>query len=281
MKIPKPGFAFRMYVDLETLTPFYVFLFLIYTISLPFLVCFERLKKWLIMFLVAMFGPPLGIVSYSPTGPHQSSNLYIGLRKATSRNLFVMLHYLSFLIVLNLCTVFWDIFLLEESYICDDIAIDCFISRLGAKTMENISTFQLVTNCSLYHNLDVEFICYRFSFSVGLGLAAVGGLFSVLNGIVKVISVVALKMYSCVCVKRRNRLYLVVIFLDFSGCIGFMLVIGYYYLSDSSKHGFLAPYQSLIKIFAIVVTFMFGVAVPWHTVLPDEDNDNQSDTSIE
>lgn len=88
--------------------------------------------------------------------------------------------------------VFWEIFLVLESYSCDDTAIDCFATNASESNLP-------ITDCSLYENDNDSFIiCYKFVFHFGTGLAAAGGMITSLKIITNVVSKSFLKLYSTV-----------------------------------------------------------------------------------
>ena len=292
---PKPNLTYDQYLHLEVLLPLLfpvifplvlvviLVICVILAVALSICGCSNRAMKVLkvpqksiVLLLGTLFGPPFGLFSYESASITRGT-FYIG-KKKVPMIVIVFLGVLSLTFINSLFVVFWELFLLDESYVCDDKTIDCFLRSEVA----NKSLFDPVPNCSLFDGLDVEFICYRFSFSIGVGLAGLGGLFSALKGIVKAISVVAFKFYGYIpkknycegCISSHTIAYLIVLLMVIAG--GITALFAYFGVASdqASVPHFLASYY---KFIAIISVFVFGAIVPWQTVLPDPEYEELRD----
>ena len=99
-----------------------------------------------------MFGPPKGVINFEPDKSVETHTIYVGQGKTKhSHRLFPMFDLLGVSFVVCIAFIFWDIFLLEETYLCNDITIDCF--AFASNTESNLSfDYELVMNCSEYHD---------------------------------------------------------------------------------------------------------------------------------
>ena len=119
-----------------------------------------------------VFGTPKGFLQHTTRQTSNGSEITLYVRKNKFSSLHVwMLAYFVIVYAFLVAQVFWDIFLLDHelSYACVHTTLDCF--------RQNDS--ELIDNCSLYEssaNETIIIICYQFTFSIGSGIAAVGGL---------------------------------------------------------------------------------------------------------
>ena len=94
--------------------------------------------------------------------------------------------------------VFWDIFLLEESYSCDD-GLDCFVTNTTNNKILEVFRSEPVTDCKLHKNADENTIkCFIFVYRFGPGIAAFGGLITMSKIIMNIIAAVFLTIYGFV-----------------------------------------------------------------------------------
>ena len=229
------------------------------------------MERVLNVFVESMFGPPLGVVNSDPPINEGRHMLYIGRQKVPFE-VALSLTILGLLMVSHLSAIFWDIFLLEEytgtTSICDDLVIDCFVHHDNNASATDM--YDLVTNCTMYEDTDIEFICFKFVFSFGTALAAVGGLFQGLRIVIKIISLIALGFYRCIPNKQycnckiRNIFYTLFVI---AAVLGGIAALAVYILLFSSPKDRVA---SGIKIGVIIVTFVLGATTPWQLLLPDE-----------
>lgn len=118
--------------------------------------------------------------------------------------------------------VFWEIFLVQQSYACDDTTIDCF-----ARNATNATTLP-ITDCSLYEDGDTDdtiiIICYTFVYHLGTGLAAAGGMIAMIKVVTKVVTEVFLGIYKCLCHCSRC---LVIFHLAINFCLLVVCYLGF------------------------------------------------------
>ncbi len=103
------------------------------------------------------------------------------LKRQLTRTANAFLSGVGIVLLMNASIIFWESFLLDVSYTCDD-AIDCFaydnIPDYSSRTL-------ITTNCSS-HNRNKEIACYKFKLAFVKGLAAFGGLMTFIQIIVKI-----------------------------------------------------------------------------------------------
>ena len=232
---------------------------------------FSAMNSFYHSITTAIFGPPSGVINFEQARSTSSHTTYIGRRKVKKITHALLAGFgLSFL--LNIAIVFWDIFLFTESYTCDD-SLDCFavginfINESGNISAVGIS-YTPVSNCSADEDESLAIICYEFTFSFGTGLAAVGGMYSALQIIPKIISVSVLKVYStCIPYKKFMRIsshtivHIMAVILVTVCCI---VSIIFYILNMS-----VFELSSIFQFFAIVFTIWFGFAIPWYNLTED------------
>lgn len=196
----KPNHPIALYLSLEYV-PLGV-LALIISVLLPVLHCTVLKCKCCIKVISSLakvaLGPPVGIFSYKGQDK-ESEDVYINDKKVPDSVLVVLGYYvmasIGFIVM-----VFWAIFLVQESYVCDDESIDCFVSTRGSPKLEPI------TDCSDYKdNKNVVITCYTFVYRFGAAFAAAGGMITLLKVMTKIVSAIFLKIYArdcnCLCTK--------------------------------------------------------------------------------
>ena len=270
MMLPKPNFSYTTYEYIESL-PVLIFPLIFFIVSL-FVTCLAE-KKYTVknVFLDIFYGPPLAVLTSMPGTKSKERKFYIASNEVSG---FVSwcLYFIGMLFVPSSFIVFWDLFVFTESHVCDDLTIDCFSSPL----------YEIVNNCTDYKDLDVEFICFRFTFSFGIGLAAVGGVFTALQIIVKLISRFCIWFYKQIPKKGRWCVYVLISSLSITASI-----------VDVALYSFVLPYHlyehyPFAKILAIywkfgifVLTFTISVCTPWHIITQERDNDLEQNTTDE
>ena len=168
--------------------------------------------------------------------------------------------------------VFWDLFVFTESQVCDDLAIDCFSPPSN----------EIVNNCTDYKDLDVEFICFRFTFSFGIGLAAAGGVFTALQLIVKIISRSSIWFYKKIENRKYcpNCAYVLIFGLAVTASIAAFVLYGFFFFPYYLYENY--PYSKRIachcKFGIFVLTFAISFCTPWHTK-PKIQNDEKDENS--
>ena len=233
----------------------------------------------------AVFGPPQGVINFEPAKNISSHATYIGTRKVKMLT-HVLLAAFGFGVIINIAIMFWNIFLLIESHTCDE-SIDCFakvidVSNESTNIPTAYATYTPVHNCSL-EDESLEIICYEFTFSLGTGLAAAGGLFIALQIITKIISVSALKVYTCIPYKKFKGIsshaiiHIITLLLVIAGSIVSIV----FYLRSLSTPKILS---STFQFAAVLITVCFGFAIPWYNLTKDVEeaqNDNDTESAME
>lgn len=287
MATEKPNFAYKDYLFIELILPLFVPMLVINIgeLALPIGMivvtkhnhCLATAKGICNKILLKIFGSPIGILNSIRVDHDNVDSFFIGTNEVPE-TIYCGLILLMVIFLHNSCVVFWDYFLLQESFTCDDKTIDCFITQGNEAT--NASSYELVKNCSLYEDVDVEFICFRFTFSIKAGLAAVGILFSAFKIKVKVVSAIALWFYGCIPAGKvccgfncRNFIYILVVVPSgiAGGIAAIVLYINLSLSSTASTSGF-SYFVSLYKFSAVLFTIVLGVLIPWQTVLQSNNN---------
>lgn len=216
----------------------------------PFLWSRDLVKKLVMLLPEAIFGPPCGLLSYESGKSIETDSMFI-LKRRFKRIGFKYLSFLGFTFILYAIIIFWDLFLLEESYMCDD-SIDCFDFN---------DTDIAVTDCSLYEGREkYAVVCYKFVFSFGTALAAFGGLITSLKLIVKITTKIAVRIYSHF-PKYSEHLYIIFVVGSIFVLIGGFLV---YLFTRSGEHiSFHVVLPNTIKFLLTLVATLSGFAVPW------------------
>ncbi len=187
MMLPKPNLGYTTYVAIESL-PMLIFPS-IYIVACIVAICVEKrlhksgFRNYLLDF---MFGPQLSVVTFAPT-TERGTTLYVDTTEV-SKYVSWSLYLIGILFLPSAFIVFWDVFVFTESHLCDDITIDCFSSL----------NLEAVKNCTNYKDLDVEFICFEFTFLLGQGVAVVGGVLTGLQYMVRIISRVLIWQYKLI-----------------------------------------------------------------------------------
>ncbi|XP_064384552.1 uncharacterized protein LOC135333506 [Halichondria panicea] len=273
MVLPKPNFSYYTYVYIESLPILGVpILVLILGSLFTCRVCHNDPKD---TFLDIFYGPPLAVLTNTPGTEGNKKKFYIG-KYEISRRVSWCLYFIGMLFIPSSFIVFWDLFVFTESQVCDDLAIDCF----------SPPSHEIVNNCTDYKDLDVEFICFRFTFSFGIGLAAAGGVFTALQLIVKIISRSSI-WFNKRCSKRfepsesrpttpqrnknlkycQNCVYVLISGLAITASIAAFVLYGFYLFPYYLYEHY--PFSKLIachcKFGIFVVTFATSFCTPWHT----------------
>ena len=87
------------------------------------------------------------------------------------RTVLTAIYNISVITIALAITSFWIVFLIEETFACDN-GLDCFpFSEDGHRLQD-----QPIGNCSDYESLtNITITCYRFSFLYAQGFGATGG----------------------------------------------------------------------------------------------------------
>ncbi len=218
----------------------------------------------------ALFGPPQGVFSYESARSFDTHKTFI-LTMQLKRNAYFVLSGMGIALLMNASIIFWELFLFEVSYICDD-SIDCFNETTTSRT--------LITNCSLYDEDSDVIKCFKFTFAFGTGLAAFGGLITSIQLVVQITTKSSVWIYSRIrhtafhrvlshcCFKNVFLISVVIIF--------FPTGIYVYYLLA------LNPAQKLYFIFFDIFRFLINVAIvvagiwiPWFLVTERVETDEE------
>ena len=142
----------------------------------------ECSQKLFFMIPEIIFGPPKGVINFEPSRTSETHIIYVGNNKVRKK-VYISLWLLATTFIFSTIIVFWDLFLLNESYTCEDKTVDCF----AFVSNESIQ-YQPVDDCSICEDTDASFVCFEFKFSIGTALAVVGGLLTGMRIITKIIS---------------------------------------------------------------------------------------------
>ena len=277
----KPNLSLSDYLLLDLVPVFFVFLVIIifFLILAGMIVCLfcnhpntaKSLGKLIVSSLIkltmAVFGPHGGgnVLNHEKNqtkkdkkDEYDAKNLPIFYINNEKVHWIYRLMFGAYVIgfILFSATVFWDVFLLEESNNCDDTTIDCF-----AQVADNDSSFSPVKDCSVYEDYgsNVTFICYTFVYSFGPALAAMGGLLTMIKIVMKIISVVFLSLYGYACSKKK--LCLLILFQIFlvlliSIALPIVLIILVVDLPSLSA-------VNITQIALVMLTLFMGFSIPW------------------
>ncbi len=114
----------------------------------PRMVFIKRHIQLLLLIAEAFFGPPQGVFSYESARSVETHKTFILTRELKRKANFV-LSGMGIALLMNASIIFWELFLFEVSYICDD-SIDCFaLIRNDNETTTSLTPIT-ITNCSLY-----------------------------------------------------------------------------------------------------------------------------------
>ena len=226
--------------------------------------CLHSLTSKIVMLV---FGPPKAILKYErsnellkETNNHSTPNNSICIKGKKVEPIYVSV--LALYVLVFCCfaiEVFWDIFLIDVSTgtKCNDRTSDCY--------RENNSN--PITDCYLYDSdPSAVFTCYTFSFALGSGLAAVGGLMTVAVFVMKVIAFLFLNMYSvnhcklsrCQCHCHKHFI------LFFQYAVVLLGIINFYavFIVVVTRHSSYSTADVCRSVF-IFVTLVVGCAFPW------------------
>ena len=206
-----------------------------------------------------VFGTPTGFLHH--TTRQTSNEIILYVRKNKLSPLYVwILAYFVIVYAFLVAQVFWDIFLLELSYACDDTTLDCFRGNDS----------ELIDDCSLYEssaNETVTIICYQFTFSIGSGIAAVGGLinYRIPIFLMNFISYIIFGVHAYA-EKKENLLSYCLLFISkyiiqyvflLISLIGIESFLIYVLINNPQVSN---TFQAMSVIFAIIVSVLF----PWN-----------------
>ena len=275
----KPNLPLEVYVLLD-IAPIFVIFILCFGISYSQL-CFHlymkfknsrrtnhlsmAMNRFFSWMTSIAFGPPEGVFRYEPEQQEEwdehlgTKTIYLGRKKVNSI-LVVMLGSYVFVYFLFAIMVSWDIFLLSESYECNNKTIDCF--------EENGDP---ITDCNK-RNVTTQdqdrITCYTFSFSFGAALGAFGGLLSMIRIMMKVISAVFLWAYTKYSGDKCKRVFLVHLLLIFSIPIVISITVFVYVVLFSTS------FLDILSIVLFYFSLLIAVCFPW-CLFADTENSSQ------
>jgi hypothetical protein len=217
---------------------------------------------------LVVFGPPEGIFRYE-AAPTEELDEHLGtqvvyIRKKRVDNRWVVMlgvHVLTFGVFAMM--VFWDIFLLSESHVCDDTTIDCF-----AETDVVNATSGPINDCAkfettLTNNGTTTITCYTFTYAFGPALGAVGGLFTMIRIIMKIISAMFLWAYSNAGDKcKRCSCSFRCVFIFHGILIIFVLPIITAFVAIAVGFSTLSI-PNHIQVLLFMLTLSIGIGFPW------------------
>ena len=236
----------------------------------------KKYGKGMTKLTMVVFGPPMGIVQYERHREEEVDHLditvvYIHKRKVPRRVVFMLGAYTIGFIAFAI-SVFWDIFLLVQSSDCDDTTIDCFAI--------NDTNSEPIHDCNIYegYGSNVTISCYSFVYSFGPALGAIGGLFTMIKVIMKVISAIFLGLYGYAHDNKKLIWFFnlfqafVVLFVPIGIPIGMVvIVIGFPSLSVAN----------IAQIILAMFTLCIGFSIPWsYFTTPDSDDNANAEGNI-
>lgn len=174
--------------------------------------------------------------------------------------------------------LFWELFLIQESYVCDDRNIDCFY----VISPTNVTP---ITNCKLYEESDEEgtVLCFTFVYRITTGFAATGGMITATILMTKITSKNFLKIYS-MAINCSNLIFKIVNMLHF--IVNGVLFIFCYIVVPSL---FISYYPFLLKKYKILpshvirglwvlLTVLALSYIPWSYFIIKEDISDHKET---
>ena len=220
---------------------------------------------------MVVFGPPAGVLNYRAHEEEEVDHMdntvvYIHKRNVPQKIVTMLGSYVVTFIMFSVM-VFWDIFLLKESSDCDDTTIDCF-----AQVADNDSSSLPVEDCTIYegYGSNVTISCYEFVYSFGPALAAIGGLFTMIKIVMKVISAVFLGLYGYAI--RNNKLCLFKFMILFQVLLVFLIPIALPIALIIFVVGLPSlSIANIVQIVLLMLTLAIGFSVPWgYFVIPPD-----------
>ena len=188
--------------------------------------------------------------------------------KEVPQIIILMIGAYSFALGLFTAITFWDVFLLRQTYACDD-GLDCF-----PRSKKPFSLLP-IQNCSIYseESTDEVVTCYAFVFQFGTAAGVAGGLITVANHILRGISYSILAGYdkaeehrmraevSFAAKLRRFVIFaqhfivvlLVLVFI--ASLCGVLIVLDYFNKLNSS---------SVVHAVSLLLTIVLALTIPWY-----------------
>ena len=181
-----------------------------------------------------------------------------------------MLSMYSHTIILLIFTSFWDTFIIEETFGCDEHR-DCYV---GDKSEYQIS------NCALINPTNTSVICYRLLFDSISGLASIGGIMFVAIGGFGLMSYVVLLVQNTVH-NHCMRVILSTIIFVLQYTILFAN-LGYFIYLQILRSRLHQAYQVsyVVQVFVSLIAAFICITTPWVIIVCMElDNNSPSASS--
>ena len=186
----------------------------------------------------------------------QSVRSTIKINKANilkNKHAINMLSMYSHSIILLVFTSFWDIFIIEETFGCDNYR-DCYVGDISQDP---------ISNCDLINLTNTSVICYRLLFDSVGGLASIGGITFVAIGGFGLMSYVVLLVQDTVKSHSiRVVLSIIVFVLQYTLVFANLGYFIYFYVTRSTLH---QAYQVSYAVQAGIsfVAAFICVTTPW------------------
>ena len=186
----------------------------------------------------------------------QSVRSTIKINKANilkNKHAINMLSMYSHSIILLVFTSFWDIFIIEETFGCDNYR-DCYVGDISQDP---------ISNCDLINPTNTSVICYRLLFDSVGGLASIGGITFVAIGGFGLMSYVVLLVQDTVKSHSiRVVLSIIVFVLQYTLVFANLGYFIYFYVTRSTLH---QAYQVSYAVQAGIsfVAAFICVTTPW------------------
>ena len=164
-----------------------------------------------------------------------------------------MLSMYSHTIILLIFTSFWDIFIIEETFGCDEHR-DCYV---GDNSQNPIS------NCALINETNTSVVCYRLIFDSVNGLASIGGITFVAIGGFGLMSYVVLLVQDAVHNHWiRVTLSIIIFVLPYAIIFANLGYFIYFHILRSSLH---QAYQVSYAVQACIcfIAAFICITTPW------------------
>ena len=224
------------------------------------------------------------VIKEAPTNDGKGPrSVYQG--KEVPRIIILMIGAYAFALGLFTAITFWDVFLLRQTYACDD-GLDCF------PRAKNPFTLRPIQNCSVYleSSTDQVVTCYAFVFHFGTAAGVAGGLITGANHILRGISATLLAGYNKVEEKRLKDIgfavklkrsiifaqHFIVVLLSLvfiAALCGALIVLDYFNKLNSS---------SVVHAVSLLLTIVLAFTIPWYkldSAKPVHDYERLEDSS--
>lgn len=188
--------------------------------------------------------------------------------KEVPRIIIGMIGAYCFALGLFAAMTFWDVFLLNKTYVCSD-EFDCF-----PKAKNRSLALRPIQNCSVFleEGTNDPVICYAFALSIGTAAGVVGGLITAANSILRGISSALLSIYNKAEEKKKTErnvkvhLKTKVLVAHHLGVV----IISLLFIAATAAAIMLLQFVSTVDIHTVVyatsllLTIVLALTIPWY-----------------